>query len=225
MRKALDSMLLVLTTVAIATFLSDALTQLSYAQANTSSFQSLDNTIQTTNASNSESQRDDVLSRSSTWLHKWTDSSTDPDGQIRIAGKQISSEEEELHEQKTKSNKRILLVDDEPDTCMVYQIVLEDAGYDASHIPILLKHWKNSDLIITAWLSSISKCLYLMDELCKKIREVDKTAKIIFITAGEGYYEQLRIQAYTDLINDANIKYIQKSITNEELVRLVTTLY
>ena len=188
MRKALDSMLLVLTTVAIATFLSDALTQLSYAQANTSSFQSLDNTIQPTNASNSESQRDDVLSRSSTWLHKWTDSSTDPDGQIRIAGKQISSEEEELHEQKTKSNKRILLVDDEPDTCMVYQIVLEDAGYDASHIPILLKHWKNSDLIITAWLSSISKCLYLMDELCKKIREVDKTAKIIFITAGEGYY-------------------------------------
>ena len=62
-------------------------------------------------------------------------------------------------------------------------------------------------------------------ELCKKIREVDKTAKIIFITAGEGYYEQLRIQAYTDLINDANIKYIQKPITNEELVRLVTTLY
>jgi hypothetical protein len=188
MRKALDSMLLVLTTVAIATFLSDALTQLSYAQANTSSFQSLDNTIQPTNASNSESQRDDVLSRSSTWLHKWTDSSTDPDGQIRIARKQISSEEEELHEQNTKSNKRILLVDDEPDTCMVYQIVLEDAGYDASHIPILLKHWRNSDLIITAWLSSISKCLYLMDELCKKIREVDKTAKIIFITAGEGYY-------------------------------------
>ena len=218
-------MLLVLTTVAIATFLSGALTQLSYAQADTSSFQSLDNTIQTTNASNSESQRDDVLSRSSTWLHKWTDSSTDPDGQIRIARKQISSEEEELHEQKTKSNKRILLVDDEPDTCMVYQIVLEDAGYDASHIPILLKHWRNSDLIITAWLSSISKCLYLMDELCKKIREVDKTAKIIFITAGEGYYEQLRIQAYTDLINDANIKYIQKPITNEELVRLVTTLY
>src|SRR5918911_772630 len=94
-------------------------------------------------------------------------------------------QEEELISQKRK---RILLVDDEPDTCMVYQIVLEDAGYDASHIPILLKHWRNSDLIITAWLSSISKCLYLMDELCKKIREVDKTAKIIFITAGEGYY-------------------------------------
>ena len=219
-------MLLVLTTVAIATFMSGALTQLSYAQADTSSFQSLDNTIQTTNASNSESQRDDVLSRSSTWLHKWTDSSTDPDGQIRIARKKISSEEEELHEQNTKSNKRILLVDDEPDTCMVYQIVLEDAGYECISYTDSVKALEEFrpdyyGLVIL----DIKMPVLNGFELCKKIREVDKTAKIIFITAGEGYYEQLRIQAYTDLINDANIKYIQKPITNEELVRLVTTLY
>jgi CheY-like chemotaxis protein len=29
-----------------------------------------------------------------------------------------------------QNRKRILLVDDEPDTCMVYQIILEDAGFE-----------------------------------------------------------------------------------------------
>src|SRR5919198_724319 len=38
--------------------------------------------------------------------------------------------EEQLQEQKSKRSKRILVVDDEPDTCMVYQIVLQDAGYE-----------------------------------------------------------------------------------------------
>jgi hypothetical protein len=67
MRKALDSILLMLITVAI---LSGALTQLSYAQDGASCFQSLNNnTTQTTNAS---------ILRSSTWLNKWTDSATDP---------------------------------------------------------------------------------------------------------------------------------------------------
>jgi CheY-like chemotaxis protein len=215
-----------LITVAIATFPSDALTQLSYAQTNKSSFQSLDNTTQTTNASNTESQRDDVLCRSSTWLNKWTDSATDPDGQIRTEGKQIPSEEEELHEQKTKICKRILLVDDEPDSCMVYQIVLEDAGYECKSYTDSVKALQQFrhgyyDLILL----DIKMPVLNGFELCKKIREVDKTVKVIFITAGEDYYEQLRIQSYPDLINDTNIKYVHKPIANDELLGLVTRLY
>jgi hypothetical protein len=109
MSKALDSILPMLITVAISTFVSDAFTQLSYAQENASSFQSLDNnTTQIKNASN-ESQRDDGISRSSTWQHKCTDSATEPEGQICAEGKQISSEEEEEpHEQKTKICKKKL---------------------------------------------------------------------------------------------------------------------
>jgi DNA-binding response OmpR family regulator len=30
----------------------------------------------------------------------------------------------------SQKGKRILLIDDEPDTCMVYQIVLEDADFE-----------------------------------------------------------------------------------------------
>jgi PleD family two-component response regulator len=37
-------------------------------------------------------------------------------------------EEQEIHLQIRK--KRILLVDDEPDLCMIYQIVLQDAGFE-----------------------------------------------------------------------------------------------
>jgi PleD family two-component response regulator len=41
---------------------------------------------------------------------------------------QEQEEEEKLHDQNNK--KRILLVDDEPDICLLYQIVLQDAGYE-----------------------------------------------------------------------------------------------
>jgi DNA-binding NtrC family response regulator len=42
-----------------------------------------------------------------------------------------TSEEEQdgLHDQ-TTTKKRILVVDDEYDICMVYQMVLQDAGYE-----------------------------------------------------------------------------------------------
>jgi CheY-like chemotaxis protein len=208
-----------LITLVIPTFLSGALTELSYAQDNAPCFQSLNTQ---TNASNSESQRDDVLSRRS----MWTDSATDPDVRISAEGKQISSEEEKLHEQTTKTCKRILLVDDEPDSCMVYQIVLEDAGYEC-------KSYTDSVKALQEFRSDYYG-LILLDvkmpvlngfELCEKIREVDETVRVIFITAGEDYYEQLRTQSHPDLINDTNIKYVHKPITNDELLRLVTTLY
>ena len=60
-----------------------------------------------------------------------------------------------------------------------------------------------------------------MDLSFVKKREIDKRVKIIFITALEVYYEQLRRQSYPELANDTNLKYVKKPITNEELVRLV----
>ena len=38
-------------------------------------------------------------------------------------------EEQEGLANQTRRKKRILLVDDEPDICMIYQLVLEDAGF------------------------------------------------------------------------------------------------
>ncbi len=127
-----------------------------------------------------------------------------------------------LRDQTAVSGKRVLLVDDEPDICMVYQIVLEDAGFECiSYIdPVkALKEFRPVyyDLILL----DIKMPVLNGFELCKKIIELDKTVHIIFITASEEYYEQFRNQHFPKL---GKINYIQKPIGNEELVRLVNMI-
>src|ERR687887_2560089 len=108
---------------------------------------------------------------------------------------------------KSTRSKNIILVDDEPDICKLYQIVLEDAGYECksyTHTLKALKEFRPNyyDLLIL----DIKMPVLNGFELCKKIREVDNTVRIIFITASEGYYEQLRTQSYPELTYDTNIK-------------------
>src|SRR5919197_705221 len=84
----------------------------------------------------------------------------------------------------------VLLVDDEPDICMVYQIVLQDAGYQCISYtdPVkALQEFRPTyyDLILL----DIKMPVLNGFELCKKIRELDKTVHIIFITASEQFYE------------------------------------
>jgi DNA-binding response OmpR family regulator len=121
----------------------------------------------------------------------------------------------------TKRN-RILLVDDEPDLCTVYQIVLQDAGYEC--IPYTdsvkaLQEYRPTyyDLILL----DIKMPVLNGFELCKKIIELDKTVHIIFITASEEYYEKFRSQHFPEL---GKINYIQKPIGNEELIRIVNMI-
>ena len=127
-----------------------------------------------------------------------------------------------MYNQTTKRKNTILLVDDEPDICMVYQIVLEEAGYECiSYTDSVkaLQEFKTDyyDLVI------LDIKMPKLDgfALCEKIREVDKTIQVIFITASEVYYESIRNQHYPKLNNDININYIEKPIGNEELVQIV----
>ena len=118
--------------------------------------------------------------------------------------------------------KRVLLIDDEPDICMVYQIVLEDAGYQCISYTdpfSALEEFRSNyyDLILL----DIKMPVLNGFELCKKIREVDKTTHIVFITASEAYYEQFRTQHYPEL---GKINYIQKPVSNDELVQIVNTI-
>jgi len=118
--------------------------------------------------------------------------------------------------------KRVLVVDDEPDTCIVYQIVLQDAGYECiSYIDSVkaLKEFRSNyyDLILL----DIKMPVLNGFELCKKIREIDKTVHVIFITASEAYYEKFRGQHFPEL---GKINYIQKPVGNDELVRLVNMI-
>jgi CheY-like chemotaxis protein len=128
--------------------------------------------------------------------------------------------QERLHNQKRK--KRILLVDDEPDICTVYQMVLQDAGYECvsytDSVKALNEFRSNYyDLILL----DIKMPLLNGFELCKEIREVDKTVHIIFITASQAYYEKFRSEHFPEL---GKINYIQKPIGNQELVQIVNMI-
>jgi CheY-like chemotaxis protein len=123
---------------------------------------------------------------------------------------------------RNKQKKRILVVDDEPDICMVYQMMLEDAGYECLPYtdPVkALQQFKPYfyDLILL----DIKMPVLNGFELCKKIREIDKTVHIVFITASEAYYEKFRSQHFREL---GKINYIQKPIGNDELVQIVNTI-
>jgi two-component SAPR family response regulator len=109
---------------------------------------------------------------------------------------------------------------------MVYQIVLQDAGFECiSYIdPVkALKEFRSNyyDLILL----DIKMPVLNGFELCKKIIEIDKTVHIIFITASEEYYENFRKQYYSQLHDSGtNINYVQKPIGNDELIQMVNTI-
>ena len=142
--------------------------------------------------------------------------------QHRLLQQNQKTQEGMLLHNKKKMKKKILLVDDEIDICIVYQIVLQDAGYECvSYTDSLkaLQEFKSNyyDLILL----DIKMPVLNGFELCKKIREVDKTIHIIFITASEAYYEKFRSQHFPDL---GKINYIQKPIGNNELVQIVDSI-
>jgi CheY-like chemotaxis protein len=118
--------------------------------------------------------------------------------------------------------KRILVVDDEPDICMVYQMVLEDAGYQCisytDPVKALQQFRPNYYHLI---ILDIKMPILNGFEFCKKITELDRTVHIVFITASEEYYEKFRSQHFPEL---GKINYIQKPVGNDELVQIVNTI-
>ena len=117
------------------------------------------------------------------------------------------------------NKKKILLVDDEPDTCLLYKIVLHEAGYECNTYTDPVKALQEFragyyDLILL----DIKMPILNGFELCKNIRELDKTVQIIFITASEISFENFRSHHYPEL---SNIYCIQKPIENEELIKIV----
>ena len=141
---------------------------------------------------------------------------------VNLQAREEQQHERVLRDQTAISGKRVLVVDDESDICMVYQIALEDAGYECisytDPIKALQEFRSNYYNLI---LLDIKMPVLNGFELCKKIRQVDKTLHIIFITASEEYYERFRTQHYPEL---GKINYIQKPIGNDELVQIVNTI-
>jgi DNA-binding response OmpR family regulator len=103
--------------------------------------------------------------------------------------------------------------------------VLEDAGYKCTSYTDSVKALQEFkpnyyDLIL------LDIKMPVLDgfELCKKVREADKSIGIIFITASGQFYKKIREERHPEVINSNSIKYIQKPIANEELIKILDTM-
>ena len=112
---------------------------------------------------------------------------------------------------------RILVVDDEPDTNMLYHSILERAGYT-------VESYENPLLALSNFTTGYYD-LAVLDirlpkmngfELCRKLRDVDKSLKICFLTATELLYYQ---ETDSDVIDDLGIDcFVSKPVDNEDFV-------
>jgi DNA-binding response OmpR family regulator len=122
-----------------------------------------------------------------------------------------------------RKNKRILLVDDEPDVTYTLEIVLEDKGFmvDSYTDPTLaLSNFKPGlyDLLLL----DIRMPTINGFDLYQKMKEIDSNVKMCFLTASELFYEEYRkLDAYPRL---DMAYFIQKPCRSEDLIRQVNEI-
>ena len=122
-------------------------------------------------------------------------------------------------------NKRVLLVDDEPDLNLTLKMVLEENGFkvDSFTDPLsALENFKGEAAGIYELLILDMKMPGVNGfELYRQIKKRDDKVKVCFLTAGEMDYEQFRKELIPEL--DKNC-YIQKPIDNETLIKRINRI-
>jgi DNA-binding response OmpR family regulator len=126
-----------------------------------------------------------------------------------------------------RKEKRVLVVDDEPDITIAFKLALEEAGFsvDTSQDPFvtLSKFTPNSyDLVIL----DIRMPGMNGFELHEEMRKVDPQVLVCFISAGELYYDEVRGNEkekkeegqYCKLDGE---RFLQKPISNVDLVKRI----
>jgi DNA-binding response OmpR family regulator len=117
-------------------------------------------------------------------------------------------------------NKRILIVDDEPDLTLSLKMTLEENGFkvDTFTDPLsALENFKEEAAGMYELLILDMKMPQMNGfELYRQIKKIDDKVKVCFLTAGEMDYDQFRKELIPALDNNC---YIQKPIENEMLIR------
>ena len=121
-----------------------------------------------------------------------------------------------------QGQKKILVVDDEPDLTMNCSLALEYHGFKVDTFTDPRKALSNYkpgyyDLVI------LDIKMPKMDgfELYDKIKKKDDKVKICFLTASELYYEEFRKKEYSAL--DKNL-FLKKPIDNDDLLKEVNKI-
>jgi DNA-binding response OmpR family regulator len=127
----------------------------------------------------------------------------------------VDNREEALASDHTK--KRILVVDDEPDITFTLQVGLEDGGFDVDAFidpELVLSSFKPGlyDLVL------IDIMMPKMDGfvLYERLKTVDPSVKVCFLTASEIYREEIREVKHSTLNKDL---FLQKPISTDNLIR------
>ena len=117
-------------------------------------------------------------------------------------------------------NKRVMLVEDEDDIVMLFEMILgSDAGLKIDSFTEPFAALNNFisglyDLIMI----DVSMPKMNGFELYHKIRKLDDKVKVCFLTAGEMYDEEIRKENFPEL--DTNC-FIRKPIANQDLIQRV----
>ena len=116
-------------------------------------------------------------------------------------------------------NKRVLIVDDEPDLTLSLKMTLEENGLKVNSFtdPLsALENYKEEAGMYDLLILDMKMPQMNGFELYRQIRKIDDKVKVCFLTAGEMDYEQFRKELIPEL--DKNC-YIQKPIETEMLIR------
>jgi DNA-binding response OmpR family regulator len=126
---------------------------------------------------------------------------------------------------KRKANRKILVVDDEPDSSTIFRIALEDNGFDVDA-------FNDSTLALSAFKPNFYD-LVVLDikmpkmngyQLCEKIKKIDDKVKVCFLTASDVQYtEEIKTSSSSSATTSStfDITLIRKPVILDELVRKV----
>jgi DNA-binding response OmpR family regulator len=122
-------------------------------------------------------------------------------------------------------NKRVLIVDDEPDVNLTLKMVLEENGFkvDSFTDPLLaLENFKGESGLYDMLIVDIRMPDMNGFELYREIKKIDNKVKICFLTAAEMDYNQFGKELFPPAL-DENC-FIQKPIQNETLIKRLNTI-
>jgi DNA-binding response OmpR family regulator len=127
-----------------------------------------------------------------------------------------------------RKEKKILLVDDEPDVTIAFKLALEDAGF-------IVDTYQDPSVALSKFKPN-SYGLVILDirmprmngfELHKEMRKIDPQVMICFITAGEMYYDEVRNGEGKERGEEKQFcklereRFLQKPISNVDLVERI----